>query len=187
MNLSNLSYRSHICLILLLALALGHISTMRTRAQPTSVTPTTLSKPDLVKQYQQSITAAKLASRLYFLASDFFEGRETSTRGQKLAAQYLASQYRLMGLEPKGTQKNADPLSPAAYFQPFNVYRQTPNSTKLELTVAGRTVASSTFSADAHDDLSYFLRGNLANVSGGVVFAGYGIADEQWATTTMPP
>lgn len=178
MKLSNLSYRSHICLILLIALAFSHFSIVRTRAQSASLTPTTLGKPDLVKQYQQSITPAKLASRLYFLASDFFEGRETSARGQKLAAQYLASQYRLMGLEPKGTQKNADPLSPAAYFQPFNVYRQTPNSTKLAATVAGKTVSSSTFSADAHDDLSYFLRGNLADVSGGVVFAGYGIADD---------
>src|ERR1044071_5643825 len=66
-------------------------------------TPTATSQPALVQRYQQTITPEALAARLYFLASDFLEGREATTRGQKLAAHYLASQYRLMGLAPKGT------------------------------------------------------------------------------------
>jgi hypothetical protein len=140
-------------------------------------TPTALSNPVLVKRYQQTIKSGSLASRLYFLASDFFEGRETTTRGQKLAAQYLASQYRLMGLAPKGTVKTVDPLSPDAYLQPFTVYRLTPKETQLEVMLNGSKVASSTFSAETHDDLSYFLRGNVVDASGGVVFAGYGITD----------
>jgi hypothetical protein len=142
------------------------------------VTPTTFNKPALVGRYQQTITPEALASRLYFLASDFFEGRETTTRGQKLAAQYLASQYRLMGLTPKGSVRNVDALSPAAYFQPFTVYKRLPKETHLEVVANGKSVASSTFSAEAHDDLSYFLTGNTVNSSGDVVFAGYGIADD---------
>lgn len=143
------------------------------------VTPTTINQPALVGRYQQTITPEALASRLYFLASDFLEGRETTTRGQKLAAQYLASQYRLMGLSPKGNVKKVDPLSPAAYFQPFTVYKRTPRETRLEVVANGSRVASSTFSAESHDDLSYFLTGNMANASGEVVFAGYGIADDK--------
>lgn len=142
------------------------------------VTPTAFNKPALVGRYQQTITPEALASRLYFLASDIFEGRETTTRGQKLAAQYLASQYRLMGLAPKGSVKNVDSLSPAAYFQPFTVFKRLPKETHLEVVVNGSSVASSTFSAEAHDDLSYFLTGNMVNASGDVVFAGYGIADD---------
>jgi len=142
-------------------------------------TPTVFSNPTLIKRYQQTITPEALASRLYFLASDLFEGRETTTRGQKLAAQYLASQYRLMGLEPKGNAKDSDALSPAAYFQPFTVYRRTPKETHLDVSVGGNRVASSTFSANAHDDLSYFLSGKIADATGGVVFVGYGIADDQ--------
>jgi Peptidase family M28 len=142
-------------------------------------TPTVFGNPTLIKRYQQTITPEALASRLYFLASDLFEGRETTTRGQKLAAQYLASQYRLMGLEPKGNAKDVDTLSPAAYFQPFTVYRRTPKETHLDVSVGGNRVASSTFSANAHDDLSYFLSGKIADATGGVVFAGYGIADDQ--------
>lgn len=142
-------------------------------------TPTTLNKPALVQRFQQLITPARLASHLHLLASDLFEGRETTTRGQKLAAEYLASQYRLMGLAPKGTAHAAGPLSLEAYFQPFTVYRLTPSDARLDVEVNGRRVATSNFSAEAHDDLSYFLRGKLVNQSGGVVFAGYGIADDK--------
>src|SRR5215213_580160 len=142
------------------------------------VTPTAFANPELVKKYRQTISPKALASHLYFLASDLFEGRETGTRGQKLAAQYLATQYRLMGLAPKGAVKDADLLSASAYFQPFTLYPQTPKRTQLEVSVNGGKVASSIFSAEAHDDLSYFLSGSAKNASGGVVFAGYGIADD---------
>ena len=144
-------------------------------------TPTATGQPALVRRYQQTITPEALAARLYFLASDLFEGRETATRGQKLAAQYLASQYRLLGLAPRGTAGTSDPLSPAAYFQPFTVRKRMPKATRLEVSAAagGGVLASSTFSAESHDDLSYFLTGSLAAASGPVVFAGYGIADDR--------
>jgi Peptidase family M28/Heavy metal binding domain len=143
-------------------------------------TPTVTTQPALVERYQQTITPEALAARLYFLASDLFEGREATTRGQKLAAEYLASQYRQLGLAPKGNAKTTDPLSPSAYFQPFTVYKRTPRESRLEVLSGGSTVASSAFSAEAHDDLSYFLTGNAAaSAAGGVVFAGYGIADDQ--------
>jgi hypothetical protein len=154
-------------------------ATLSVADQPASnVTPTAFSKPALVRRYQETITPGALASRLYFLASDYFEGREATTRGQKLAAQYLASQYRLMGLAPKGSVKTTDPLSPAAYFQPFPVYKRAAKESHLEVLVNGSPVASSTFSMEKQDDLSYFLTGDTAQASGGVVFAGYGIADD---------
>ncbi|MBV9957431.1 MAG: peptidase M28, partial [Acidobacteria bacterium] len=143
------------------------------------LTPTAIEQPALVQRYQQLIAPASLASRLYFLASDLFEGRETTTRGQKLAALYLASQYRALGLAPKGTVKADGPLSPAAYLQRFPLYRLAPTATQLEVLNGESRVASSSFSAETHDDLSYFMYGNKTSVSGGVVFAGYGIADDQ--------
>lgn len=148
------------------------------KQQASSGTPTTLAKPALVERYQQMITPEAMGSRLNFLASDLFEGRETTTRGQKLSAEYLASQYRQMGLAPKGTLKQAGSYSPGPYFQPFTVYRRTPKETHLEVSVDGNKVASSSFSAETSDDLSYFLAGDLRNSTGGVIFAGYGIADD---------
>jgi len=144
----------------------------------TKTAPSVFENPKLVKQYQRTISPGTLASRLYFLASDFFEGRETGARGQRLAAQYLASQYRQLGLAPKGSVKTVDELSPKAYLQPFNVYRSTPRKARLEVSVNGIQTASSNFSAETHDDLSYFLSGGAKNASGGVVFVGYGIADD---------
>lgn len=119
----------------------------------------------VIRGYQQQITAERLSSRLHFFASDFFEGRETGTRGQKLAAHYLLSEYRELGLSP--------------YFQQFNVHRRTPKQTRLEVTIGDRRVASSTFSAENHDDLSFFYAGGLAGATGGVVFGGYGNAEEK--------
>jgi hypothetical protein len=154
---------------------------LSSRSSPSNITPTAFQDPALVRRYQQTITPETLASRLYFIASDFFEGRETSARGQKLAADYLASQYRQMGISPRGTAKTDDPLSLNAYFQPFNVYKRLPKEARLEVAVGGKVLAKSLFSTETHDDLAYFSVSNPVDASGGVVFAGYGIADDQLA------
>ena len=162
--------------ILALSLAITLLTTtlIAQRKTPPSIA---LTDPSRIRPYQQLITAEGLASRLYFLASDFFEGRETGTRGQRLAAYYLASQYRQLGLTPKGTQATADPLAAESYFQPFTLYRRTPKQSRLDVSI-DNNVASSKFSADYHDDLSWFLTGGMDASSGNVVFAGYGIADD---------
>jgi hypothetical protein len=142
-------------------------------------TPTVLENPALVKKYQRAITPENLAARLYFLASDYFEGRATGERGGRLAAQYLASQYRQLGLAPKGDGKISAGLSPAAYFQSFKVYRETPKETRLDFSIGGKPLAASVFSAEKSDDLAYFLSGAAKNARGALVFAGYGIADDK--------
>lgn len=48
------------------------------------------------------IVADSLKGHLSFLASDLLEGRETPSRGQDLAAEYIAAQFRRAGLEPVG-------------------------------------------------------------------------------------
>jgi hypothetical protein len=156
---------------------LANILAAQIFAQKTSAT---FEDPGLVKKYQQMITPESLASKLYFIASDLFEGRETGTRGQKLAAQYLAAQYQSLGLTPKGTIKNADPLSPMAYYQPFDLYRLTPKEIRLAVEAGGNKIAESIFSGETSDDLAYYANGSPGtDASGGVVFAGYGIADDK--------
>tara|TARA_Y100000385_G_scaffold104682_1_gene108426 strand:- start:2243 stop:3721 length:1479 start_codon:yes stop_codon:yes gene_type:complete len=54
-----------------------------------------------------TITADELKEHLYIFASDAFEGRETGTRGQKLAANYLSDAYHHLGLKgPIKSQAN---------------------------------------------------------------------------------
>lgn len=50
----------------------------------------------LLKNLKQHITT---------LASDKFEGRETGTNGEKLSYEYIISEFKKIGLEPKGTEE----------------------------------------------------------------------------------
>ena len=54
------------------------------------------------KALVERISAASLRGHLSFIASDLLEGRGTPSRGQDLAAEYIAAQYRRAGLEPLG-------------------------------------------------------------------------------------
>ncbi|MDA1029113.1 MAG: M28 family peptidase [Bacteroidetes bacterium] len=144
----------------------------RTLATPGD-TPTTFENPALVGKYQASITAEDLAAHLYFFASDFFEGRETATRGQRLAAEYLAGQYRKMGLQGKGNSANGNPRSPGAFLQKFNLYGS--GFDKAELTAGGKTHV---FGGNATDGSFMTMLGGEGSASGSVVFAGYGIGDD---------
>ena len=149
---------------------------INTIAANSKVTPTTFENPAIVKKYQQTILPEFLASHLYYLASDFFEGRGTGARGQRMAAQYLASQYQQMGLAPKGNPKITN--SPSDYLQPFSLFRVTPKETRLEVIATGNKISESIFSGEKHDDLSFYAGGGATDASGGVVFVGYGIADD---------
>jgi len=53
--------------------------------------------PDVIAR-----SSARIEADVRFLADDLLEGREAGTRGFDLAALYVASQYRLIGLEPGG-------------------------------------------------------------------------------------
>jgi Zn-dependent M28 family amino/carboxypeptidase len=54
------------------------------------------------------ITPDSLRGHVSFLASDLLEGRDTPSRGLDIAGEYIASQFRGLGLEPAGD---------AGYFQ----------------------------------------------------------------------
>ncbi len=54
----------------------------------------------------------KLREDIGFLASDDLEGREMGTEGERMAAEYIAEQMRVIGLKPMGTND---------YFQDFSV------------------------------------------------------------------
>lgn len=178
------SFRPFIIAALAFVLTTSTLLPVNAQAQKTAhrstqpkLTPSTFDDPALVKKYSALITSATLSPPLYYLASDALEGRETGTRGQHLAAEYLAKHYRTMGLTPKGTGKSKDADSPEPYFQHYSLYPLLPKEGRLELTVNGQRVATSTFSPTVHDDLAYFIAGIAKSGSGGVVFGGYGIAD----------
>src|SRR4249919_2780100 len=78
--------------------------------------------------------ARRVRADVEFLASDGLEGRETGSRGYAIAADYVASQFRAIGLEPAGDN--------GSWFQqvPFRraSYEQQP---RLTLTIGGKPVS----------------------------------------------
>src|SRR5207302_7950624 len=66
--------------------------------------------PDIpadVQQVMNSFSKSALRAHMAILADDLLEGRGTGTRGQEIAAHYIAAQFEALGLEPAG-DKNAD-------------------------------------------------------------------------------
>jgi len=66
-----------------------------------------------------AITAGGLKGDLSFLASDLLEGRGTPSRGQDIAAEFIASRFRAAGLEPAGDDD---------YFQTAHMVLQRPRT-----------------------------------------------------------
>jgi hypothetical protein len=67
----------------------------------------------------QVANSDKIKEHVYYLTSDSLKGRETGTRGEQLAAEYLASQFNNLGLIP---------LADDSYFHEFELVRKHRNS-----------------------------------------------------------
>ena len=105
----------------------------------------------------------QLRTDVTYLADDKLEGREIGTKGELLAAEYIAKRFQELGLSPKGTD---------GYFQTFSrKQEQDPHSTTPTDTgrVVGRNVAAfidngakTTIIIGAHyDHLGYGHHGSL--------------------------
>ncbi|WP_223652596.1 M28 family peptidase [Hymenobacter psoromatis] len=81
------------------------------------------------------ITQESLRRDLAVLASDEYEGRETGTKGQKMAAAYISKQFAADSLQAPVTANSTNP-----YLQPFSLERSAwqPGGT---LTVGGKAYA----------------------------------------------
>jgi hypothetical protein len=109
-----------------------------------------------------------LQSNLEVLASDLFEGRETATKGEQLAALFISKELAKYGVKPFGDD--------GTYFQFFDLMLRTVEP-ETELTIISSNGATKVLKLG--DDI-YFskeqmpsnkYKGNESNI----VFAGYGI------------
>ena len=75
-----------------------------------------LSIPTLAQKIKKEdkIMIGNLQTHVSYLADDKLEGRRAGTNGEKLAMEYIRSQFVLNGLEPKGEG--------SSYYQPFNIW-----------------------------------------------------------------
>jgi hypothetical protein len=93
------------------------------------------------------ISADSMRGNLSFLSSDLLEGRNTPSRGLDIAAEFIAGQFRRIGLEPIGDDQ---------YFQTafVTVREQNPQGFEMTITGGGKTI---------HVDASHvqFLSGKI--------------------------
>jgi Zn-dependent M28 family amino/carboxypeptidase len=109
------------------------------------------------------ITPAEIDGHLRFLSSDLLEGRAPATRGGRLAAEYIASQLRIAGLEPG---------SDGSYFQKVPIDIVAADSSTIRVTASGKATHTLAYPSEV-----VVWAGSASETSaarGELVFVGYG-------------
>lgn len=137
----------------------------------------------------QSITVETVEAQLEFLASDWTEGREMGTKGAYMAADYIASLFKVYGIRPLGDMAvkkmsresrmaGGKPESYRSYFQNFDLLTG-PRESENSLSLIKRT-AYSAKELTLNEGTDFEVRGNPSSmeIEAPVVFLGYGLQNE---------
>src|SRR4051794_30955724 len=131
--------------------------------------------PAAARTAAASIDPEKIRAHVKFLALDLLEGRGPGTRGDKLAAEYIATQFALNGVRPAGANNS--------YFQrvPLYAVHTMEDNTKFSFAPAnGGQLVDLQYATDvvAKDQTGQ----SSADIDAPIIFAGYGIhaPEYQW-------
>ena len=114
----------------------------------------------------QQFSTDAIRAHMTFLASDLLEGRGTATRGHRIAAEYVAAQYALVGLEPGAN---------GSWYQdvPFRQTIAGSDSTVTLVPASGEPVTLKIFEDfNSYGDSTHGEK----NLDAAVVYAGYGVS-----------
>ncbi|XBQ14977.1 MAG: M28 family metallopeptidase [Oceanicaulis sp.] len=129
----------------------------------TGASETQIAAPDGV---QAEVSASAIEAHIRFLADDLMEGRSAGERGYDLAANYVEAQYRVIGLQPGGTD---------GYRAAVPLQTMTPVPEMARFAIDGEAMTPGEdfiVSASAHHDES--------DVTAPAVFAGYGLVAPEY-------
>ncbi len=120
-----------------------------------------------------AITDQEIRADVQFLSSDALEGRAPSTRGGSLAAQYVATRFKLLGLAPGGEH--------GTYFQPVTIVESKVDAS-AGVTVSGGTGAPDLLKPTEQVVAWTGVEETEVNVDADLVFVGYGInaPEQKW-------
>src|SRR5215831_12184192 len=114
------------------------------------------------------VLARPLCAHMQFLADDLLEGRGTGTRGQEIAAKYVAAEFQAAGLEPAGGHGGY--LEPV----PLREIQVQPEASEVAIVKDGHATPLKW-------GVDYVTRGNElrpdSSVEAPVVFVGFGVVD----------
>lgn len=137
-----------------------------------------------------AITTEAVKGQLNFLASDWMEGRAVGTRGEYMAADYIASMFQVYGIQPFGDaampsmsgrrRMSADmQIGQKTYFQNFNLIQYEPGDEQTLSVISA--VGGSESSTDFNFNTDFYVRtgtvGQTAKAP--LVFVGYGFEDNE--------
>ena len=154
---------------LVLALSAAALAAALVRAQQplAAHVPAIPSLPDAARTAADSIDPEKIRAHVRFLSLDLLEGRGPGTRGAELAAEYIATQFALSGVEPAGDD--------GTYFQrvPLVAVHTIEDKTKFSLVPATGQPVDLAYGAEI---VSKDQTGQpTADFDAPIVFVGYGI------------
>ena len=120
-----------------------------------------------------AITDARLRAHVKFLADDLLEGRGPSTRGGNLAANYIATEFKLLGLAPGAGD--------GSYFQMVTMVESKTDAGK-GLTISGGAGAPEVLAPAADTVVGTGVDDPDVSVDADLVFLGYGInaPEQKW-------
>src|SRR5581483_3408464 len=140
-----------------------------TRAQQpaASAVPAIAGLPPAASAAAASIDPEKIRAHVRFLSLDLLEGRGPGTRGAELAAEYIATQFALSGVEPAGDN--------GTYFQrvPLYAVHTVDDKTKFSFVPANGEPVDLAYGSEvvAKDQTGQAV----ADIDAPIVFVGYGI------------
>jgi len=128
---------------------------------------------DDVKRAMDYITEDYIRANVQFLAHDLLEGRGTGSRGELLAATYIATQFKLLGLEPGGDN--------GSYFQKVPLVGITTFPSEF-MTVKGKGKTIKFKYYDEFIAVSGVKKDFVSIKDADIVFVGYGIVapEQNW-------
>jgi Zn-dependent M28 family amino/carboxypeptidase len=123
--------------------------------------------PPAARQAALTIDAEKIRAHVRFLSLDLLEGRGPGTRGDKLAAEYIATQFALDGVQPAGDDNT--------YFQrvPLYAVHTIEDKTRFSFVPASGSPMELVYGTEI---VSKDQTGQAAaDIDAPIVFVGYGI------------
>ena len=114
-------------------------------------------------RYSKNICVADMSKNLHVLASDEYEGRETGKKGQKMAAEYIARQFKAAGIPP---------YKDSTYYQQFPLNVIMPAA--AEVSIGGKQYAGN------KDFYNYPGQSEQTINTNSILFLGYGVDEPKY-------
>jgi len=138
----------------------------------------------------EAITESAVKGQLEFLASDWTEGRHTGRPGAYMAADYIASIFKIYGLEPGGDteyiypsraerMQGKRPIEYRSYYQSFDLIEYKAGKDQSLSLVDKSGTGSRTINFAYQTDFSVRTSDVAEELDMPVVFVGYGYTDKK--------